>query len=127
MIKMIYCVRRLPTLSEEEFHKYWLETHGPLVLERAKAMRVKHYIQSHTIPDTSELPLNEMLKQTRNSMEPFDGAAELWWESMEELIASASDPGGAKAAEELLEDERNFIDFSRSSLFFVEEHTIVSG
>jgi uncharacterized protein (TIGR02118 family) len=124
MIKMIYCVRRLPDIGHDEFHKYWLEKHGPLVRERAPAMNVKRYVQSHTIPDSDDVPLNEGLRQSRGSLEPFDGAAELWWESIEDLVAQAGTPEGAKAAEELLEDEKNFIDFSRSSIFFVEEHEI---
>jgi uncharacterized protein (TIGR02118 family) len=111
-------------MSEEEFHKYWLEKHGPLVREHTSAMKVKRYVQSHTIPDTADVPLNETIRQTRGSLEPFDGAAELWWESLEDLVAGGGTPEGAKAAEELLEDEKNFIDFSRSSIFFVEEHEI---
>jgi hypothetical protein len=43
---------------------------------------------------------------------------------LDDLVAGGSTPEGAKAAEELLEDEKNFIDFSRSSIFFVEEHEI---
>ena len=125
MLKMIFCVRRQENVSEEEFHKYWLKKHGPLVRDRAKALRIKRYVQSHTIPDSTEVPLNETMRQSRGLIEPFDGAAELWWESLEELSAGAGDPEGAKAGQELLEDERNFIDFSRSSIFFVEEHEIV--
>ena len=38
MIKLVFCLRRLPHLSREEFHRYWLDTHGPLVRERAPAL-----------------------------------------------------------------------------------------
>ena len=127
MIKMIYCVRRLPEMNHDEFYRYWLEKHGPLVRERASAMKIKRYIQCHTIPDSQDSPLNQVLRQSRGLKEPFDGAAELWWESMDDLKAGVGTPDGAKAAAELLEDEKNFIDFSRSSIFFVEEHEIHSG
>jgi len=125
MIKMIYSVRRLPGVSHEDFHTYWLETHGPMVKERARAMKVKRYIQSHTIPDTDEMPLNKTVQESRGCEEPYDGAAALWWGSLEDLAAGASSPEGGTAAQELLEDEKNFIDFSRSSIFFCEEHVVV--
>ncbi len=41
MIKLVYCLRRLPNLSREEFQRYWLETHGPLVRSRAQALRIR--------------------------------------------------------------------------------------
>lgn len=31
IIKLTFCVCRKDGLSEEEFHDYWLNTHGPLV------------------------------------------------------------------------------------------------
>ena len=124
MIKMIYCIRRLPDISEDEFHRYWLEKHGPLVRKNLAALKVKRYVQSHTIPDTDDLPVNEIIRQPRGSKEPYDGTAELWWESMDDLLEIAGTPEGIKAAEENLEDEKNFIDFSRSSIFIVEEHEI---
>ncbi len=36
MLKFVYCVRRRPDISLEEFRKYWLEHHGPLVRSYAK-------------------------------------------------------------------------------------------
>jgi uncharacterized protein (TIGR02118 family) len=127
MIKMTYCVRKIPDMSEEDFHRYWLEKHGPLVRERAEAMRVKKYIQSHTIADTDEIPLNKALRESRGTADHFDGTAELWWDSIEDLAAGANSPEGAKAAQDLLEDEKNFIDFKNSCIFFSEEHVIVDG
>jgi hypothetical protein len=57
-------------------------------------------------------------------MEAFDGIAEVWWDSRDALTAPLSRPEGQAAGEELLEDERNFIDLARSSLFLTEEHEI---
>lgn len=125
MIKMIYCIRRRPDISHDEFHRYWRENHGPLVRKHAEAMKVKRYIQCHTIPDTPEMPLNKTIQENRDSIDPFDGAAELWWDSIEDLAAGSMSPEGARAAQELREDEEKFIDFSGSSIFFCEEHTFV--
>ena len=34
MLKCVYCVRRLPSLSVEEFYDYWLNQHGPFASTR---------------------------------------------------------------------------------------------
>ena len=85
MIKLMYCVRRLPELSREEFQRYWRETHGPLVRERAQALGIRRYVQTHTL----DSQLNEAMRASRGS-DPniFDGVAELWWDSVEDLIAA---------------------------------------
>ena len=31
MVKLVFCLRRLPQLSLAEFQEYWLQKHGPLV------------------------------------------------------------------------------------------------
>ncbi len=56
MIKLVYCLRRLPNLSREEFQRYWLETHGALVRERAQALRIRRYVQVHTLEGSSTMP-----------------------------------------------------------------------
>ncbi len=72
MIKLVYCLRRLPDLSRQEFQRYWWETHGPLVLERAAALGIRRYVQVHTL----DTPLNEALRASRGSAEEaFDGVA----------------------------------------------------
>jgi hypothetical protein len=53
----------------------------------------------------------------------YDGVAELWWDSIEDALGHPS-PERQAAGLELLEDERKFIDLSRSPLWFGEEKTI---
>ncbi|MBW2090870.1 MAG: EthD domain-containing protein [Deltaproteobacteria bacterium] len=122
MIKLVFCLRRLPHLSREEFQKYWLENHGPLVRKHAKAMRLKRYIQVHTTLDDT---INDEMRTARGGPEAYDGVAELWWESFEDLAAAYATPEAQKASEELLEDERRFIDLEQSPLWFAQEHVIV--
>jgi len=122
MIKLMYCVRRLPEMSREEFQRYWRETHGPRVREKAQVLNIRRYVQVHTL----DSPLNEAMRASRGT-EPdiFDGVAELWWESPEAFTAGASTPEGRQAARELFEDEKRFIDFSRSMAFVAQEHPFV--
>ncbi|HET8943304.1 MAG TPA: EthD domain-containing protein [Dehalococcoidia bacterium] len=121
MIKLVFCLRRLPHLSLEECQRYWLEKHGPLVRKHAPALRIKRYVQVHRL----DSPINEAMRRSRDAGEPYDGVAELWWERVEDLAEATATPEGRDASRELLEDERKFIDFSRSALWVGEEHPIV--
>jgi uncharacterized protein (TIGR02118 family) len=122
MIKLVYCARRAPNLSREEFQKYWRETHAPLVKERAATLGIKRYIQVHTI----DSGFDAALRSSRGSNEePFDGVAELWWDDKGALASSTATDEARKASRELLEDEGRFIDFSRSVIFVGEEYPVV--
>ncbi|MCX5852561.1 MAG: EthD domain-containing protein [Deltaproteobacteria bacterium] len=118
MIKMIFALRRLPHLSREEFQKYWREKHGPLAQKNLPILRCKRYIQNHTL----QTDFDELLQMTRGfTVEPFDGIVELWWDSIQDIEEAYGSPEGAEAQNELLEDERKFIDLERSPMWFTEE------
>ena len=123
MIKLMYCLRRLPNLSRAEFQRYWRETHGPLVRSHAEVLGIRRYVQVHTL----DSPLNDVdCAGAAEATEVFDGVAELWWDSADDLGESTATPEGRAAAIELLEDERHFIDLSRSSaIVAAEEHQFV--
>ena len=40
MVKLVFCCRRNPDLTREEFQRYWLEDHGKLVRSLREARRV---------------------------------------------------------------------------------------
>ena len=121
MVKLVFCLRRLPQLSRADFQRYWREKHGPLVRRHAAALRIRRYVQLHTREDA----LNDVLRASRGGPEPYDGIAELWWDSREDLQAATASPEGQRASLELLEDERRFIDLGRSPLWIAEEHPVV--
>ena len=123
MIKFIYCLRRLPRLSREEFQRYWRETHGPLVRSHAGPLRIRRYVQVHTL----DSPINDALRESKGTLEPYDGVAELWWDSTDDLVAGSTSPEGRKAAQTLFEDEQRFIDTQRSAVWIGEEHPIVES
>ena len=72
MVKLVFCLRRLPHLSLEEFQRYWLDTHAPLVCERAPLLGIRRYVQVHTL----DTPRNDALQARNGSEEPYDGVAE---------------------------------------------------
>jgi uncharacterized protein (TIGR02118 family) len=120
MLKFIYCVRRRQDLSPEAFRKYWLEKHGPLVRQKALALRAKRYVQSHTL----DTPLNAAAQQPRQTKPAYDGITELWWDKMEDLLEALGTAEGQEANRLLAEDEARFCDLPNCSVFFAEEHTI---
>jgi hypothetical protein len=85
-----------------------------------EAIRARKYVQSHTI----ETPFNQALVESRGLAPIHQGITEVWWNSLEELEAAVASPEGAAAAARLVEDEAKFVDFSRSTIFLTEEHTI---
>ena len=121
MIKMVYCLRRRPELSREEFQRYWRETHAPLVQKYAQALNLRRYVQVRT----SEHPVNDALRESRGAMEPYDGVAELWWDSADSMATAMASAEGRKAGQALLEDEKRFIDVERSALWIGQEHAFV--
>lgn len=120
MVKLVYCVRRRHDVDVKEFHRYWLDDHGPLVAEVADALRARRYVQSHTL-DTE---LNGLLQDSRGMPAGYDGITEVWWDRLEDLIEATSSPEGREAGKRLLDDESSFIDFSHSTMFMTEEHSI---
>ena len=120
MVKFVMCITRHPDMTREEFKDYWLTKHGPFFMENASAMRAKKYVQSLTL----DTPLNEGLRASRDMQAEYDGVAEVWFESEQDLVEGMSSPEGKKLGEALLEDEKNFIDHSKSSAFIVQEHEL---
>ncbi len=121
MIKLTFCLTRLPHLSREAFQRYWFDTHGPLVRSVADVLRIKRYVQMHSADET----LSDPLRQTRGGPPGYDGVAELWWDGWDVLAANADNEAAREAGRMLLEDERRFIDLTRSPLWWGEERPVV--
>jgi uncharacterized protein (TIGR02118 family) len=119
MIRLIFVLRRKPSMSREQFQKYWNEVHGPLVAKHVTTLNILRYVQDHTLDD----PTNEQMAHERGGMEaPYDGVAELWWTTREALATSIGSPAGQTAAKELVEDEATFIDLPNSPLWLAYEY-----
>ncbi len=122
-IKITFCLRRLPSLTQAQFLDYWYEKHAPLVRRHAAALRVVRYIQ--VVPQ--QTALSDPMMQARGAPDPFDGVAELWFASQADLEASLRDKAASVAGRELIEDERRFIDLPRSPLWFGRERLIIGS
>ena len=98
MIKLVYCITKRPDLSDEEFFRYWKNIHGPI---GATIPRLRKLIQSHRI----KIPGDKYPPA-------YDGVAELWFDSVEDLLAARQSPEWQASTN----DEANFIDHTKSRL-----------
>lgn len=122
MIKMIFCLRRREGMSLAEFQDYWFNRHAPLVKECAPDLRIRRYVQSHRT-DIAELAA---APDARGCVQPpYDGVAELYWDSAEDVAAVGETKAGRDAGRRLLEDEHKFIDLANSPIFWVDAREII--
>ena len=110
MIKQFTLVTRKPGLTREEFNRHWKEIHGPIF---AKAPGLKRYVQNHYV----EIPGRDYLA---------DGIVETWFDDMDaqQNLKAWIDSGEAK---ELMDDAAKFLDGSKETVWFTEEHEMISG
>jgi uncharacterized protein (TIGR02118 family) len=122
MLKMTFCLRRAQHLSRVEFSEYWSNVHAPLVRANAEILGIRRYVQVRTL----EEPWLQDGLRARNGGAPaaYDGVAEVWVDSLEDLRRPSTEEGRAAAAL-LLEDERKFIDLPSSPMFVGEELMII--
>lgn len=123
MHKLTYCLHRLPSLTREEFQRYWRETHAPLVKAAAPHLGIARYIQCHTVAHPLVGPSADARGMPHGEGEEYDGVAEIWLAD-----AHADAEPSAEAAEHarvLLEDEARFIDFTRSRMFITRENVVI--
>ncbi len=123
MIRLVFALRRKPDMSQEAFHTYWAEQHGPLVAGFAGDLNILRYVQTHTIEDGA----NAAAQSARGNMEPhYDGVAELWWSTEADLEAAMASDAGKAAGAALLKDEAKFINLPESPLWFAYEYPQVN-
>jgi EthD domain len=120
MIKVVYCLSRKEDLTREQFQQYWRGQHAEKVKERAEAIGMKRYVQSHSY----DTPMNAGMASERGGLDGYDGIMEGWWDSEGQAMAALTTPKGMQAMAELLDDEKRFIDHSRSRIFVTREHVI---
>lgn len=122
MLRITFCLKRLPSLSRAEFQDYWRDKHAPLVREHAAALGIRKYVQSHSMALAGAFPLAEV---RGSSGLDFDGVAQLWWDDMKSFAAAGSTEAGRAAGALLLEDEGRFIDLPNSPIFLSEDYTVI--
>jgi uncharacterized protein (TIGR02118 family) len=120
-VRVVFCLHRLPTLSRASFFAYWREQHASLVRKHAEVLSIRRYEHAYSLDTRS----SDVLASVRGAPERYDGVASLWFDSLTEMHEAGASEPGRRAAQELLEDERRFIDLSRSPIWFVEHNRVI--
>jgi hypothetical protein len=88
-----------------------------------EVLGIRRYVQMHSLPDA----LSEPLRASLGGPVAYDGVAELWYDSLEDLGVRLQDPAAREAGALLLEDEKRFIDLPRSPLWWGQERPVIAG
>jgi PhnB protein len=107
MVKLVYCVTKKVGLTDEEFFRYWENSHGPI---GARIPGLRKLVQSHRLTVSGD-----------KHRPDYDGMAELWFDDVEALLAARQSPEWKSSSE----DEANFIDHSKVAYFVSDERTIL--
>jgi uncharacterized protein (TIGR02118 family) len=107
VVKLIALLKRKPGISREEFAKRWLEEHTKI---------------STRLPGLLEYRINIAGDRQQDGGEAeYDGTAEMWWQSVDEMEAAFDSEIGRRAGADA--DEFCSIRIH----VYTEEHLIVTG
>jgi hypothetical protein len=121
LVKLFFCLRHPSGQSIEEGQLYWRTSHGPTIRGIAPAMRMRRYLQVHRFDDAIE---SQLRAERKTAVDPYSGHAEAWFDRAD-LAAASSTPEGQRAMAIAVEDERKFIDFSRSAMWIGKERVFI--
>ena len=106
MVKVHIWLRKRDEMSAEEFRSYWEQQHAPIA--RDGYANLKGYV------------VNVVTRVPQGQEAPYDGVAELRWDSREDFSADMKSEAAARATEDL----KTFT--SASGLLFVEQFDVKS-
>lgn len=89
-VKLIALLKAAPGMSREEFSRHWIEGHAPFALRfpSLRGYRINVAIDEY---------------QASEGELPYDGTAELWWDSLEEMQAAFDSPEAEAAVADVSE------------------------
>lgn len=94
-----------------------------LVRKHAPALNIRRTVRHHT----GEYPLDEALPAGRGGPEPFDGVAEVWFDSKGALTQATATPEGKAGRRDMWRDDARLIDQAHSPLWIGEEVTFIEA
>lgn len=118
VLRVFFPLRHQSQLTEEQARHYWLTHHGPIVRSHGAATGTLCYRQVHHANSV----LDAASRKSRGTqVDAYLGHAEAWVD----LGKAPGTEEARRANAAFIEDEHNFIDMARSTIFFGKEHTII--
>ncbi|KAJ7131589.1 EthD domain-containing protein [Mycena crocata] len=118
-VRLVILLKRKPTLSKEEFHKYWSGSHGALFssLEIVQTNLLK-YEQAHT----NDAVLQQISQVMGAPMAEWDGMVIFEGESYAKIFAVFQD---AEYQKIIVPDEEKFLDRQSAQMLPLDLFTVV--
>ena len=86
IVKLTFCLRRLPQISRQEFQAHWIGPHREIMIRHKAALGYRRYAKGHTISGETA----SRIEGSRGGPEPYEGTAEVWYDDMESFERSLS-------------------------------------
>ncbi len=118
MIKMVCCLTKRQDVDATSFRYYCEHQLQELLVEFAHTWGAERFAISHTLA----VDANRAMMKARHTRPPYDGLIEMWWDQARNFTAAQSQAAAQEADRALYQTNQNFIDYSRSSLFFTQEN-----
>ena len=118
MVRFMHCVKAKAGVSEIDFREAFS---GSKMQDFVRQGVELTGAVSHKLCLTLKIEVNTGLMEERGGEEPFDGVLEMWWESGSSLLDLKESDAFKKLQEEMTAYQSEFVDFSRSSRFFIED------
>ncbi|KAK3703728.1 hypothetical protein LTR37_014306 [Vermiconidia calcicola] len=82
-IKLSFWFRKLPEVSDEQFHRHWETVHADLTIATRdfNVCRIQRYVQFHQTPELKEKAQSLGLEHL-----DFDGCSEIWVKSWDDWV-----------------------------------------
>ncbi len=104
MFRVHIWLRKRDGMSAEDFQRYWIEEHAPIAGDGYPALK------GYTVNVVTRVPQGQEA--------PYDGVAELWWDSRDDFSADMKTEAAARATEDLKSFTSGF------GLLFVEQSSV---
>lgn len=103
MIKQIFSIKRKPGMSFDEFKKYYLEVHAPLVKK--------------SFPEIRKYVVNFALQRGKET--PYDAITAIYWDDFDTIVRNAKSDTFRNV---IMPDEDNFADRDTGVVVLTEEY-----
>jgi uncharacterized protein (TIGR02118 family) len=113
MVKIVWFLRKADHLSMDEFRRWWLERHAPVIAAKQAVMLRRYIVNIRTERD--DLPA------AAGTPCEWDGMAEEWFESEEAARTALSLPSAPETRADVMAH------VSSMSRLIVTEHFIIDG
>ncbi len=112
MVKLVALLRRREGLTKQEFGRWWVERHAPIAkrLPGLRGYRINLTFDAYAYSKAGEEKLAEA---------PYDGTAELWFNSVKDMEAAFATPFGQEAGRDA--DAHT----SARVHFYTDEHVMI--